>query len=33
VPVPAELPIITVGLVAKKRSITADPLADLWALA
>jgi LysR family transcriptional regulator, positive regulator for ilvC len=33
VPVPAELPVITVGLVAKKRSITTDPLADLWALA
>jgi LysR family transcriptional regulator, positive regulator for ilvC len=33
VPVPAELPMITVGLVAKKRSIDADPLADLWALA
>jgi LysR family transcriptional regulator, positive regulator for ilvC len=33
VPVPAELPVITVGLVSKKRSITTDPLADLWALA
>jgi LysR family transcriptional regulator, positive regulator for ilvC len=33
VPVPAPLPIITVGLVAKRRTISLDPLADLWALA
>jgi LysR family transcriptional regulator, positive regulator for ilvC len=31
--VPAPLPIITVGLVAKRQSISKDPLADLWALA
>jgi LysR family transcriptional regulator, positive regulator for ilvC len=28
-----ELPTVTVGLVAKRRSSTAQPLADLWALA
>ncbi len=31
--VPAPLPIITVGLVAKRQAIQTDPLADLWALA
>jgi LysR family transcriptional regulator, positive regulator for ilvC len=33
VPVPTPLPIITVGLVAKRRTVSSDPLADLWALA
>jgi LysR family transcriptional regulator, positive regulator for ilvC len=31
--VPAPLPLITVGLVAKRSMISTNPLADLWALA